>query len=404
VVTHEKVEEADHHETADEMDQNTARGDEDCISDVPLGGKGTVAAIGVGGGRGGAFGQRGAGGRRHLVKKGGGGPATEAAVDAALRWLAHHQEADGSWNTMKYEAGFKTDTACTGFALLAFLGAGHTEKVGKYKENVRKAVAWLISKQQANGLLFDPTDAGGHRGIGYPNAIAGMALAEAAGMGRVPATKVAAQKAIDYSTEIHQQGDGSEKGAWRYSAKSQTADLSVSGWYIMQLKSARVSGLSVNQAAFDGAAKFLDRVEQKGGGDSAYGPALAYGYTGPGSGVRTSSIGLLGRQFLGDPKEKLEAGVRRFMQAGGVPNWGQCDLYYWYYGTLCVFQQGGDMWKEWNEAMKKALLDNQRRGGPDVDGSWDPVGAYSREWGRVGQTAIACLCLEVYYRYLPMYR
>lgn len=39
-----------------------------------------------------------------------------------------------------------------------------------------------------------------------------------------------------------------------------------------------------------------------------------------------------------------------------------------------------------------------------MDGSWDPVGDYSTEWGRVGQTALSCLCLEVYYRYLPMYK
>ena len=84
-------------------------------------------------------------------------------------------------------------------------------------------------------------------------------------------------------------------------------------------------------------------------------------------------------------------------------NGGGVDLYYWYYGTLCVFQQGGDLWKRWNEAMKKALVDNQRKGG-DEDGSWDPVGSYSDNWGRVGQTALACLCLEVYYRYLPMYK
>ena len=35
----------------------------------------------------------------------------------------------------------------------------------------------------------------------------------------------------------------------------------------------------------------------------------------------------------------------------------------------------------------------------DDAGSWNPVGQYSAEWGRVGQTALGCLCLEVYYRY-----
>lgn len=408
VVTHEEVEIADHVETENDMDMATAKGDENAISDVPLGGVGTVAAIGLGGGGGGAFGHRLGGGRRRLATRGGGGRATESAVDAALKWLADHQEADGHWDTMKYAASNKTDTACTALALLAFLGAGHTEKVGKYKDNVRRAVSWLISKQQANGLTFDSTDAGGHRGTGYPHSIAGMALAEAAGMGRVPETRAAAQKAIDYTCNVHQQGEGSEKGAWRYQAKS-AGDTSVTGWFIMQLKSAKVSGLSVDAGSFEGAIKFLDSVEKKAEGGE-YGPASIYWYqpTNPHEHTqhRLTAIGTLGRQFLGWKKEDLEGSVKWFMNKGGVPKWdggGSVDLYYWYYGTLCVFQQGGDLWKQWNDSMKSALCDNQRKGG-DEDGSWDPVGAYANEWGRVGQTALCCLCLEVYYRYLPLYK
>ena len=72
---------------------------------------------------------------------------------------------------------------------------------------------------------------------------------------------------------------------------------------------------------------------------------------------------------------------------------------------------GGDTWKAWNAGLKPTLLDNQRKGGPmdgseqDVDGSWDyegdPYG--KKKCGRVYTTALGALCLEVYYRYLPMY-
>jgi hypothetical protein len=58
--------------------------------------------------------------------------------------------------------------------------------------------------------------------------------------------------------------------------------------------------------------------------------------------------------------------------------------------------------------MKKTLVDNQCKGGPmdgteaDKDGSWE---ADKGCWncGRVFSTALGALCLEVYYRYLPMY-
>ena len=199
--------------------------------------------------------------------------------DPALHWLAYHQEADGHWDAKKYGAEQKTDTACTGFALLAFLGAGHTEKVGEYKGNVQRAVAWLKSKQNADGCIWDTTDANAHqRAIGYPCAIATLAMAEAAGMANIPETRAAAQNAINYCTEKHQVGEGSDKGAWRYGAK-EAPDLSVTGWFVMALKSAKVAGLHVNPASFDGAIKFLDTVEKKeSGGGGGYGPASHYEY------------------------------------------------------------------------------------------------------------------------------
>ena len=108
---------------------------------------------------------------------------------------------------------------------------------------------------------------------------------------------------------------------------------------------------------------------------------------------------------MGWQKQDLQGSVEWAVNKGGVPTWGAngetVDLYYWYYGTLCVFQQGGDVWKRWNEAMKTALVTNQCKQGDDA-GSWNPVGAFSSEWGRVGQTALGCLCLEVYYRYLQL--
>ena len=218
-------------------------------------------------------------------------------------------------NAKKHGASAKTDTAVTGFALLAFLGAGHTEKVGEYKGNVQRASAWLKSKQDADGMIWDTSDDNAHhRAKGYPCAIATLAIAEAAGMANVPDTRAAAQKAIDYCTEKHQQGDGSDKGAWRYSPKSE-GDTSVTGWFIMALKSAKVAGLAVNPASFDGAIKYLDKVEHKieGGGGSSYGTPSVYWYMVNAEHAQTahrlSAIGNLGRQFMGWKKEDLQASV-----------------------------------------------------------------------------------------------
>jgi hypothetical protein len=374
------------------------------------GGNGTGTGVDNGAGHG-SFGSRTGGGRKLMIKRHGGSRATESGVDLALRWLAYHQETDGRWDAKKYGAEPKTDTAVTGFALLAFLGAGHTEKVGEYRGNVQRAVAWLKSKQDAEGMIWDTSDdQAHHRAKGYPCAIATLSLAEAAGMANIPDTKAAAQKAINYCTEKHQSGEGSERGAWRYAPKA-VADLSVSGWFTMALKSAKVAGLHVNPASFDGMIKFLDSVEKKdaAASNSGYGPPSHYEYM-PGqphdnTAHRLTMIGNLARQFMGWKKEDLQSSVEWAVNKGGIPSWGangeSVDLYYWYYGTLCVFQQGGDIWKKWNDGMIAALVANQCKQG-DESGSWNPVGEFSGEWGRAGQTALGALCLEVYYRYAQL--
>jgi len=241
-----------------------------------------------------------------------------------------------------------------------------------------------------------------------------MALSEAAAMSHIPETKEAAQKSVDYCTEIHQQGEGSEKLGWRYGPKT-AGDISNVGWFVMALKSAKVAGLHVNPASIEGAMKFLDSVELKNEGpDTGYGPASRYAYQPPNvvkCKHRNSAIGVLCRQFLGWDKEKLQSSVELFVADGGTPRvppnatkefiFYHTDLYYWYYGTLTTFQQGGEIWKKWNEDMKDALIPTQSKNGDDT-GSWDPAGPYSEAWGRVGQTAISALCLEVYYRYLQL--
>jgi hypothetical protein len=368
------------------------------------GGDGTGIGTGKGSGTG-SFGQRGGGGRKLMVKRHGGSKATENAVDKALQWLAYHQEADGHWDTVKYGATKgKVDTAMTSLALLAFLGAGHTEKVGTYKDNVVRGVGWLKGHQEANGLVFDRTDAAGIN-FGYSAAMATMALSEAAGMANIKDTRESAQKSVNYCVDVHQNGEGSEKRGWRYAAKSNPEDISNSGWFVMALKSAKVAGVHVDPAAFEGAIKYIDALEVKNAGpDAGYGPPSRFLYCLPNTTVskhRDSAIGVLCRQFLGWKKEDLQASVELYIQDGGTPSDAKSDLYYWYYGALSTFQQGGDIWKRWNEDMKGALLPTQCKAGDD-EGSWTPKGEFCDHWGRVGQTALSALCLEVYYRYMQM--
>jgi hypothetical protein len=63
----------------------------------------------------------------------------------------------------------------------------------------------------------------------------------------------------------------------------------------------------------------------------------------------------------------------------------------------------GEHWRRWNGAMQRVLLDSQRRAG-DSAGSWDPDQIWGGYGGRTYSTALGALSLEVYYRYLPLYK
>jgi hypothetical protein len=78
--------------------------------------------------------------------------------------------------------------------------------------------------------------------------------------------------------------------------------------------------------------------------------------------------------------------------------WGRTDPLHWYYGGLAAFQHGGRTWTRWEAALREVLLPTQSRLGPEV-GSWEPRGATGAHGGRLITTALAALCLEVYYRY-----
>lgn len=311
--------------------------------------------------------------------------ATDSAIRAALRWLSTHQARSGKWDTVRY-GGKPEDVATTSLATMAFLGSGHTEKRGRYRGTVRRSIAWLRSRQR-NGKVYQE---GQVQGVGYQHGIAALALVRAAAAEKIPGTVRAASDAVTYSTDRHQSSLRGRRFGWRY-LPGKESDLCVSSWFIQHLAEAKEAGITVNREALAGAERFLASVRS----------GLRYGYlTSKHATVRRTAMGCVSRFCLTNKAEPLKPAITRLVREGGTPEWGAggkaVDMLYWYYGTKCARICGGQLWKSWAEGLKLALVDNQRRGA-DEDGSWDPVGSYSRYWGRAGQTAFGCLCLlELY--------
>jgi len=78
-------------------------------------------------------------------------------------------------------------------------------------------------------------------------------------------------------------------------------------------------------------------------------------------------------------------------------------MYYNYYATQVLHHWQGPEWKRWNVQMRDHLIATQAGRGHE-SGSWYFSGGRGDVGGRLYNTAMAVMTLEVYYRYMPLYR
>jgi hypothetical protein len=113
------------------------------------------------------------------------------------------------------------------------------------------------------------------------------------------------------------------------------------------------------------------------------------------------------REYLGTQRNDplMTEGVAVLM--GNLPDNSVRSLYYWYYATQVMHNVPGPQWDTWNRKMRKVLIESQVKE-KCAAGSWDPDKPSKDPWsdagGRIMVTSLACLSLEVYYRYLPLYK
>ncbi len=340
----------------------------------------------------------------------------EVAVEAGLRWLRDHQSANGSWDIDGFTAQCDQegrsgqcdgvgmdpfDTGATGLALLAFLANDHAHERGSYSETVKRGLKYLTSVQDTDGCF------GSRRGhFMYNHAIATLAMAEDFGISKSPLFKKRAQAGIDFL--IQAQNPGS---AWRYKVQPGDNDSSITGWAVLALKVGKLAGLEVPMNSFSGAKKWYDLVT-----DDQY---YRTGYISRGDrGARLkdqvgkfsnseamTAIAMMARIFISAERNDrlLQGGADLLLQS--LPEWSRddgpggtskIDYYYWYLGTLAMFQMGDEYWQRWDAAMRKTLMEHQETG-PNtcLHGSWNPVGPWGSSGGRVYTTALGVLTLEI---------
>jgi hypothetical protein len=359
--------------------------------------------------------------RGQTARARGGSAETERAVELGLEYLARHQFPDGHWSIDRFPAGgdgyenaapgqMMADTAGTGLALLAFLGAGYTHREEKYQGVVRNGIDWLVANQQADGHLYtERTDQTSYGRI-YGHGIATIALCEAYGMTKDPALRAPVEKAVQFILQAQHPA----RGGWRYQPRAES-DTSVSGWQLMALRSAQMAGLKVPDENLLKVGRWLDLAQAAGGSRYRYNPYASdtpEQRQGRQPNRTMTAEGLLMRMYLGWQRNNAALVEGADFLETNLPENGERgqwlrDAYYWYYGTQVMFHMQGNYWAAWNSRLHPLLEQSQMQTGP-LAGSWDPNQPVPDRWahaaGRHYVTCLNLLMLEVYYRHLPLYQ
>ncbi|EMI27857.1 prenyltransferase/squalene oxidase repeat-containing protein [Rhodopirellula europaea] len=337
----------------------------------------------------------------------------ESSVDDGLKWLASQQAEDG-----RFPSEEVAQPAVTSLAIMAFLSRGHLPDKGPYGSQISRAIDFVLSTQRRRGYfslqpVLPPV---GHlkpsQTVIYNHSIAGLMLGEVYGMGsgeRSQRIEEALHRALVFHREVQSRTKGKESdhGGWRYGypeSPDAASDMSVTGWALMFLRSARNAEFNVPKQYFDEGLNFVELCYEPDIGSHEKGvfryrphasqdkPQITLANTAS----ATLTLILGGRQ----DHASIPVSVRWFRTRNYPSPW-QNNYYYLatYYSSQAMAQVGGDTWDQMFPQIAAGLLKEQTE-----SGAWPPGGSNEQQFGSTYSTSLAILALTPAYGLLPIYQ
>jgi hypothetical protein len=342
----------------------------------------------------------------------------DRAVQRALSWLASQQQADGSFPTL--DTG---QPAVTCLCTMAFVAHGNVPGDGKYGSRLEQATDYALACQKRNGLvtLIGPSGPRITRSMNhevgtcgaYNHAISSLTLSELYGMSdakHVAQLEMAIKKSLAATLEMQRwpKDNRVELGGWRYLDDDGTfdSDLSITGWSLMFLRSARNAGFDVSQQPIDDAVAYVRHCFS-----NEYG---TFQYANLGGDHR--SRGMAGAGILA----LAHAGYHRSHEAQASGDWilqhgfddynrflmfdqgRPHDRYHYALFNCCqgMYQLGGEHWAKFFPPVVRTLLANQRPNGSwPADTHW-----HDGQFGDAYTTALVVMSLGAPNQLLPIFQ
>jgi hypothetical protein len=195
-----------------------------------------------------------------------------------------------------------------------------------------------------------------------------------------------------------------DRGGWRYITDDgpYDSDLSITGWQLMFLRSARNAGFDVPEQRIKDAVAYVRRTFDRSAG--------TFGYTL--ERTRLQSRGMAGAGILA----LAHAGFHRSAEAKSAGQWllqnsfqeyngnngSPVDRYHYSLFNACqgMYQMGSPYWEQFFPRTVSALLASQR-----PDGSWEAEGLQrDRPFGNSYTTSLVVLSLGAPNQFLPVFQ
>jgi hypothetical protein len=293
----------------------------------------------------------------------------DLSIERGLAYLAAKQDGDGGWGT----------TGVSGLCGMAFLAKGYLPGDDKYGANIERAIDYTLANVDEKGI-FGRTK-GGYM---YSHGICTLFLTEVSGM-----VDDVLQEEIDeilpkcVQVILSSQGNG---GGWQYEAAKGDHDLSISGWQLMSLRSARHNGALVPIESIKRAVKYVLARNDPQVGTFGYNNTSTHAVTLTGAGILC--LELCGEH--GNPRIQ-KAGSYLMGVYEKLPKESHAE-YGLYYTSQGLFQLGGVRWERFSKWMYEYWIPRQKADGSFGDGD------------QLYKTSMTVSAFAVPYRMLPIYQ
>ncbi len=322
----------------------------------------------------------------------------DKAIERGIGFLMKKQRGDGAILDRDH------DTTMTALSLMAMAAVGNQPINPDDKGRMmRKALDFVLQedRQDENGY-FGKKD----NGRMYGHGIITLMLSEMLGMGMDDEGDRLILKRCESAIGLILRSQAvpkstSHQGGWRYSPDSRDADLSVTIWQLMALRSAKNAGLKVPSSAIEEAIGYLRRsywssLDERGEplrkvSGFAYQPGGHPDYA-------TTAAGLLAMQVCGQYESPFVKGAADWLLENEPQKQKKFFFYGTYYYAQGMYQRGEEHSTTAREKVESLLLGMQKG-----SGSWQGSGSEAGH-GEVYSTTMAILALAVKYHYLPIYQ